>query len=181
VVAPTIYLNCKQLGEILLLFPEDIDFMRVMVLQSLFNRIVDLENIYRIFDEILTRNERDEALHRMGILAIYDPMNVDREFRLDLRRWEHREWCKILIQLAIAEPGENWVDVSYSWSRYDSPVPGWELPEPWTRPDDEADSGPRKYGWLIVTYRSVGFGCQALVGVRKNLRKRVLIGLKRSL
>ena len=44
--------------------------------------------------------------------------------------------CKILISLAIAEPGDNWVNGGeYRWSKYDEPVPGWILPAPWTQPD----------------------------------------------
>jgi hypothetical protein len=115
-------------------------------------------------------------------------MHPDRLYKLDLRRWEHREWCKVLIQLTINEPGESWGDVTYSWSRYDEPVPGWELPAPWAQPDDEpdpntgvrqGDSGPRRYGWLVVTYRSSGYGCQPNLISRKNLRKRFLVGLKK--
>ena len=174
---PSIFLNVKQLMMILELLPA-IDYLRVMVIQSAFNRIVDLENFHWILETdyaninnvhcpncAMTTDEIDEIYHRLGILNVCDPMHPDRLFKLDLRRWEHREWCKILIQLAINEPGENWVDVSYSWSRYDDPVPGWELPQPWAEPDSEGsefskDTGPRRYGWLVVMYRSVGFGCQ---------------------
>jgi hypothetical protein len=71
----------------------------------------------------------------------------------------------------------------YRWSKYDEPVPGWELPASWTLIDTEGDQdrGPRNHGWLIVTYRSSGFGCQAMPNVRKMLRKKLLIGLKRGL
>ena len=176
---PSIYINVKQLMAILELLPP-IDYLRVMVIQSAFNRIVDLENFHWLLETehtsshihwpncAMTNDEIDEVYHRIGILNACDPMHPDRLFKLDLRRWEHREWCKILIQLAINEPGENWVDVSYSWSRYDDPVPGWELPQPWAEPDSEGsdfskESGPRRYGWLVVMYRSVGFGCQVIL------------------
>ena len=175
---PHIYLNVKQLMMILELLPA-IDYLRVMVIQSAFNRLVDLENFHWILETdynninknypncAMTGDEIDEVYHRIGILNACDPVHPDRLFRLDLRRWEHREWCKILIQLAINEPGENWVDVTYSWSRYDDPVPGWELPQPWAEPDSEGsdfskESGPRRYGWLVLMYRSVGFGCQVI-------------------
>ena len=44
--------------------------------------------------KVFTVDERDETLHRLGLLNVYDPCFVDREFKLDLRRWEHREWSK---------------------------------------------------------------------------------------
>jgi hypothetical protein len=28
-------------------------------------------------------------------------------------RWDHREWCKVLVALAIVEPGDNWLDYDY--------------------------------------------------------------------
>ena len=184
---PSVYLSAQQVLQIIELLPE-VDYLRVMAVQAVFCRIVDLESFHVVLDA-LVEDERDELYHRLGILNVSDPMYPDRLFKLDLRRWEHREWCKVLIQLTINEPGESWGDVTYSWSRYDDPVPGWELPAPWANPDDDdptlppgvrqGDSGPRRYGWLVVTYRSVGFGCQPSLLSRKNLRKRCLVGLKK--
>lgn len=57
-------------------------------------------------------------------MNILDPLKPDRLYRLDLRRYDHREWVKILVTLAIAEPGDNWEQVSYRWGKYDEPVPG---------------------------------------------------------
>jgi hypothetical protein len=183
---PSVYLSVRQVLEIIDLLPE-VDYLRVMTLQALYSRIVDLESFHLVLDA-LVEDERDELYHRLGFLNVCDPMHPDRLYKLDLRRWEHREWCKVLIQLTINEPGESWGDVTYSWSRYDEPVPGWELPAPWAQPDDEpdpntgvrqGDSGPRRYGWLVVTYRSSGYGCQPNLISRKNLRKRCLVGLKK--
>lgn len=119
----------------------------------------------------------------------------------------------MLVALAVVEPGDNWVDFDYRcvlyvyfglraypssklffhshnlhrWSKYDDPVPGWVLPQPWTLPDGvqgvEGDStgGPRDYGWLRVTYRSEGFGCAPSVPLRKALRSKLLAGMKKVL
>ena len=185
---PSIYLSVQQVITILALFPPSTDYLRVMVVHSVFSRIVDLENFYQVLDaDLFTPDETEELYHRIGILNACDPFNPDRKFRLDLRRWEHREWCKILVQLAMTEPGENWVDATYSWSRYDDHVPGWVLPESWSIPDEEGggggefkqELGPRHYGWLVVTYRSKGYGCKADPIIRKALRKRCLVGIKR--
>ena len=47
---------------------------------------------------------------------------------LDLRQYEDREMCKVLVKLAVSEPGANWNDEGYRWSIKDAYVPGWELP-----------------------------------------------------
>jgi hypothetical protein len=122
----------------------------------------------------------NQIFHRVGIMNLLDPMKPDRLYRLDLRRSDHREWVKILVVLAIAEPGENWENVEYRWGKYDEPVPGWTLPATWCFADDGGNTGgPRSFGWLKLSYRSHGNGCFPVVSVRKNLRKRTLAGMKR--
>jgi hypothetical protein len=113
-------------------------------------------------------------------MNLLDPMTPDRLYRLDLRRYDHREWCKILLVLAINEPGENWEGQQYRWGKYDEPVPGWTLPGTWSHQDDGGNSGgPRTHGWLRLTYRSKGNGCFPVISVRKYLRKRTLAGMKK--
>eukprot|EP01035_Chromulina_nebulosa_P018847 gene18847-24632_t len=180
VLLPSIYLSVDQVIRLLKCFPIE-GYLRVQVFQSVFSHIVDLKNIYLIIEELFTLDEYEEACHRMGILNLFDPMRVDRFYALDLRRREYREWCKILIQLAIVEPGENWVDESYRYGRYDDPISGWILPNTWTQPDSDnyGEGGPRHFGWLTLTYRSEGFGCAPNIPLRQQLRKKTLIGFKR--
>ena len=109
---PSIYISAVQTSELLLLFP-NVDYLRVQAFISVFTRIIDLEHIHTILDDIFCPDERNEVLHRLGMLNVYDPCHVDREYKLDLRRWEHREWSKVLIALALAEPGDNWIDYDY--------------------------------------------------------------------
>ena len=116
------------------------------------------------------------------MLNVFDPVTPDRGYRLDLRRFEQREFAKILIELAVVEPGRNWVNESFRWSKYDEPIPGWELPNAWTLPDDDTsalDSGPRKHGWLILEYTSTGEDCAPVYPTRRQLRKKTLVGTKR--
>ena len=80
-------------------------------------------------------------MHRLGVLNIFDPFYPDRRYRLDLRRWDHREWTKVLIALAMAEPGENWDAPEYRWSKYDDTVPDWKLPTTWVAPDETYMTG----------------------------------------
>jgi len=179
---PTLYLSVAQLSKLLDYFPADEGLLRVQLITAVFSHIVDLENLYLIYDNVLTHGERWELLHRVGILNIFDPMKPDRIYRLDLRRWDHREWVKVLVVLAVAEPGENWEQVEYRWGKYDDPVPGWTLPGTWTWHDDGGKTGgPRDHGWLKLYYRSVGNGCFPIMSVRKYLRKRTLAGMKKIL
>jgi hypothetical protein len=175
------FLSIDQVMDIILMFPP-VDYLRVQAFVSMFSRIVDYDkNGVRILD-VLSRDDQSELLHRVGILNIMDPISPDRLYRLDLRRWDHREACKIMIQLAIVEPGDNWLGEEYRWSKYDGNVPGWTLPMQWTTPDEVnyGDGGPRRHGWCSFTYTSTDPGCAPNWKLRREIRKRVLCGIKRN-
>jgi hypothetical protein len=93
------------------------------IIMSVFGHLTDQENIYQIIDNYLTYDERNEVeisimlfiifvtklffcklFHRIGIMNLLDPLKPERIYRLDLRRNDHREWCKILVFLAVNEP-----------------------------------------------------------------------------
>ena len=178
---PAMYLCIDQVIDIIQMFPP-VNYLRVQAFVSMFSRIVDYDkNGVRILD-ILSRDDQSELLHRVGILNVMDPMSPDRLYRLDLRRWDHREACKIMIQLAIVEPGDNWLGEEYRWSKYDANVPGWTLPMQWTSSDEShyGDGGPRRHGWCSFTYTTTGPGCAPSWNIRREMRKRVLCGIKRN-
>ena len=177
---PCLYLSVDQVTQLLLLFPSQ-DYIRVQVFMACFSRIVDLIHLHSIFDFIFTQDERLEAYHRLGILNCWSPLHPDAKYSLDLRRWDHREVCKMLIKLAFDEPGENWLDVKYRWAKYDLCVPGWILPVTWTQADDaeNPDAGPRTHGWIQFEYTSTGPGCLPNFPVRHKMMKRLLVGLKK--
>ena len=181
---PTIYITVSQAAEMAYYFPS-VGYLRVQFICSVFSHLVDIENFYILYDMVLNDDERAEVIHRLGIMNVFDPLNPDREYKLDLRRWDMREWCKILISLSINEPGDNWVDGGeYRWSKYDDPVPGWILPAPWATRDEfdepkgKYDAGPRRYGWLRCTYTSTDAGCESNMPLRRTLRRKTLSGLK---
>lgn len=202
IMLPSIYLSVKQFAEILQYFPSE-GYLKVQLLQSVFSRLVDLENLWPVIDQLYDEDEVREVyiddnivgphrihliyhvvkvLHRLGILNVYDPMYPDREYKLDLRRWDEREMAKILIVFAVAEPGENWIGEKFRWSKYDECVPGWCLPHKWTLEDSrDGEYGPQTHGWLTLKYTSYGKDCLANMAARKLLRKRTLVGMKRSL
>lgn len=184
---PGNFFSVQQVIDMLFYFPET-DYLRVQLLLIFFGRLTDLENLYRILDELFTIDERVEAYHRLGILNCIDPIRPDRFYRLDLRRWDHREMTKLLVKLASAEPGDNWEDPQYRWGKYDEAVPGWQLPAPWTLPDvldertGEVLNGPRNSGWMTLKYTSTGEGCVPSYAARRYLRNtRTLTGLVKLL
>eukprot|EP01040_Poterioochromonas_malhamensis_P006668 gene6668-7183_t len=180
ILFPSLYITIQQLKVLLEYFPPEEGYLRIQLIQALFSHIIDLENMNMIIDEVLTFDERNEIFHRIGIMNLLDPMKPDRSYRLDLRRFDHREWVKILVTLAINEPGENWDEQEYRWGKYDDPVPGWSLPATWCANDDGGvTGGPRSHGWLRLKYRSKGYGCLPVFAVRKYLRKRTLAGMKK--
>ena len=77
-------------------------WLRVMAFSSMFSRIKDLQNIYKIM-EILEKNEQEECFHRVGYLNIINPLKPERFYHFDLAYPDHREMTKILVVLAIIE------------------------------------------------------------------------------
>ena len=68
----------------------------VQMLQSCLGAIVDLENLHIALDGMFTVDERNEAVHRMGLLNLYDPMHAERVYRLDLRKHDNR-WVRVVL------------------------------------------------------------------------------------
>ena len=52
---------------------------------------------------------------------------------VDFNRYEERMVGKMLIGLAVIEPGDNWKDYWFRWSWDMDFVPGWELTEEYTK------------------------------------------------
>lgn len=183
IAAPTLFLSVDQVIEIMSYFPSsDVPgFIRVQVLTALWNTIVDLEHLYMILN-MFSQAELYETFHRLGPLNVVDPMYPDLMYLLDLRRYEHREICKICIVLGVDEPGENWLNQEYRVSYFDDPVLGWMLPSTWEVPDDgKAETGPRRYGWLRFNYVSEGPDMDPNIELRFELRKRTLAGYRNVL
>ena len=227
-----IYVTCEQVAQLLRCFPggetvggeyepfckwysrlADTDvgskevlpaFCRVTVLQSCFNRIVDLENIWSTIllnRDVLSHADYQVALVRLGYLNLFNPMGNSVEpgpdliYDLDMSIKEHYTLTLMLIELADVEPGENFLDET--WTKFDKQakteyipgergdyvlVPGWELPMSWV------ENGPPDMGWLHVYYYSgrdvetgklVGkWGCKPVWDLRKKMMANVLLGNK---
>ena len=58
---PTLYMTVAQLSKLLDYFPPDEAYLRIQLIQSVFSHVVDLENMYLIYDNVLTPSERLEV------------------------------------------------------------------------------------------------------------------------
>ena len=174
VATTSLWLSTEQIEFIIKQFPSH-DFCRVYACVVLHARCLDLENFHTIF-RFLEPREQHELVHRLGWLNCMNPMHPERIYVLDLRQYEDREMCKVLVKLAVSEPGANWAEEGYRWSIKDAYVPGWELPADWASPDKD-DGGPRRFGRLRLRYTSdKAKGCDPKWDVRRALMKRFLCG-----
>jgi hypothetical protein len=91
--------------------------IRVELLIILFPQIIDLVNFYDLIFLKLSVPERAMVLVRLGLLNIWNPLKLDGAYSLDLSVYEQRQVLKLLVFMAIVEPGENWVDETFRESR----------------------------------------------------------------
>ncbi|KAJ0405630.1 hypothetical protein P43SY_007731 [Pythium insidiosum] len=97
---------------------------------------------------LATEHEAAEIIYRLGWLNTWSPLMPDNYYELHLLIYEEREVAKSLVRLAIDEPGENWQNESFGWTR-EEPIPGWELNLSWLK-----DGGFPEKGFLTLQYYS---------------------------
>ncbi|KAF4321385.1 hypothetical protein BBO99_00004943 [Phytophthora kernoviae] len=103
----------------------------------------------RVFEEYEKMNTlRNYVEFGAGMLNVLTTLWPDNYYELALARYEEREFAKALVRLAIDEPGENWLNETFGWSR-DEKIPGWELNYSWLK-----DGGFPEKGYLSLEYYS---------------------------
>ncbi|CAM9363404.1 unnamed protein product [Pylaiella littoralis] len=169
-------LTSCQLAGILESFPRE-GQIRAEVVIAFYHKVTDIEHMCLLVDALRPDEER-EVIARRGHLNVINPVFADRYYRLDLGVWDEREMAKILIRLAMMEPGENWLDETFQRNIQMNLIPGWELPLDWTTPDittEKKDGGPPKVGILTLWYSSAPRrGCAPKLHVRQDLEARTL-------
>jgi hypothetical protein len=75
---------------------------------------------------------------RIGILLLFNPMHVEGYYELNLEDRSHAIVARVLVDLSVKEPGENWIDETFNGRPF-------ELPATWVQklPDK---------GLLTLTY-----------------------------
>lgn len=148
----------------------------------LFSRVIDLDGFHRLVDA-LGEDDRRFLVRALGWLNVVNPLVPERRYELDLSVSDEREMTKILVALAIAEPGENWVNQSFSAVRGEPGIPGWKLPVRWEKEDrpgkDDDDGGVNRSGFLALEYDAgPERGCAPVLSARRALMARTLCGTR---
>ncbi|KAJ0411783.1 hypothetical protein ATCC90586_006742 [Pythium insidiosum] len=171
------WLSCSQAAQIIACMPSAFH-ARPETARLLFSRLIDIANFHRLFDA-MTRDEQYICAKSLGWLNIFNPMFPERAYSLDLSIWDEREMTKLLVELAITEPGENWINQSFSTVRGEPGIPGWKLPVRWEKEDDKDGSGVNRSGFLELEYYSgADRGCMPVPSFRKALFSHVLAGTR---
>ncbi|CAM9227476.1 unnamed protein product [Chrysoparadoxa australica] len=98
------YFTCNQAITIVDCFEHS--RCQISAVCALFGRVVDLGNFNKVIDT-LPANKAQEVCHRLGYLNVLNPMKLSRTYRLDLEKADERKLCKMLLQLAPGEKGDN--------------------------------------------------------------------------
>lgn len=115
---------------------------------GLFPRVKDMHN-FELVLSVMSPEDQGALSARLGFLALFNPIKPEGSIRLDLSRWEQRQVTKLILHLALDEPGENWVDETYSSHPEEPPMPGWKCSVVWFSED-----GLPRMGLLTSNYCS---------------------------
>ncbi|KAG6574515.1 Leucine-rich repeat-containing protein 74 [Phytophthora cinnamomi] len=170
------WLSCEQASKIISCMPATFH-ARPETARILFSRLIDLHNFYRLYDA-MSRPEQHASARMLGWLNIMNPMAPERVYALNLSVHDEREMTKVLVDLAIGEPGENWLNQSFTLVQGEPGIPGWKLPARWEK-EDNKEGGVNRAGFLGLEYYSgQDRGCAPVLSLRKTLMKRVLCGTR---
>ncbi|KAE9012211.1 hypothetical protein PF005_g10226 [Phytophthora fragariae] len=170
------WLSCEQAAKIIACMPAAFH-ARPETARILFSRLIDVHNFYRIYDA-MSRQEQHVCARMVGWLNMMNPMAPERFYALNLSVYDEREMTKVLVDLAIGEPGENWLNQSFTLVQGEPGIPGWKLPARWEK-EDSKEGGVNRAGFLELEYYSgQDRGCAPVLSLRKTLMKRVLCGTR---
>lgn len=96
---------CSQLGKMLNAIPPH---LRTEALVVMWCRLVDEEESKQAFTK-LSPTQYLDCFKRIGSLQLFNPTAPEGPYRLDLAMHEHNVVGKLLLRLAMHEPGANLV------------------------------------------------------------------------
>ena len=109
-----VWITSAHLALICKCFPESAEkktthfgSFRVELVVALYPRVVDTYNIGIVL-AVLNGFEVGCLYCRVGILNLFNPLNPDNFYILDLSYYDTRLVAKVLTSLAVVEPGDNW-------------------------------------------------------------------------
>ena len=173
------WILCRHVAAIILATPHGVSARtdwfgsyHVDLVVSLFSRIVDIHN-FEVIMSVLTAEECAQVYCRIGWLNIFNPTKPEGMYCLDFCRYEERLVAKMLIGLALVEPGDNWRDKCFRWAWDVDEVPGWELTTGYTLDESCTVKGVVQVRYYSGEGKGLG-GCVAHVTFRKAMYSLVL-------
>jgi len=114
----TFYLDCAQMQQIFASFDEKADQIEAFVI--LWPRLVDEENSHEMLKHF--SNESAQILrNRLGHLALFNPMQPDGKYELDLAVHDQAAVAKLLLLLSVRESGRNLQHETFNGHRLEIP------------------------------------------------------------
>jgi len=160
------YLTARQLSDVVRLVPLSLSALRLEIVITFWPRVIDMPEMYRVMFA-LTVQERRELVHRLGILNLLDPLNLDGDYVLNLKFRDHRVMTGILAHLVLNESSSSFRGVGGRGNPDFNSIQGWKLPSSWL------DQIPRE-GILRVHYSSTAPGVVINWDERRELCRQVL-------
>jgi len=106
------WLSAEQVGTILDRLPDEMQKVEGFV--ACWSRLVDEENTYKAL-EGLSPLSRRELSERIGFLSLFNPLQPNGHYILDLAKSEQHTLAHVLVVYAAEEPGENIRECTYTF------------------------------------------------------------------
>jgi hypothetical protein len=84
-------------------------------------QVVDWTNTWSACSRLPCANLKN-ITHRIGFLLLFNPMFVEGTYELDLSDRSHAIITRVLVDLSVKEPGENWVDETFNGRPFELPA-----------------------------------------------------------
>jgi len=136
--ADSLWFKCTQVSEIMEHFDDEGEKIELVVI--FYARVVDEWNMDAIIN-MLSEAAIKELMVRLGPFHLFNPFRTENSYELDLSRKDEWTVAKILVEIAVEEPGENWTRTLLNGQEFG-------LTMYWV------DHGPVEKGILEVTFRS---------------------------
>ena len=95
-------------------------FSRVQIHRT-YAQVLDWPNIWSACSRLPYANLK-AITERIGILQLFNPMYVEGTYELDLEDRSHAIVTRVLVDLSVKEPGENWVGETFNGRPFELPA-----------------------------------------------------------
>jgi hypothetical protein len=84
-------------------------------------QVVDWTNLWSSCSRLPYANLK-AITNRIGILQLFNPLYVEGYYELDLEDRSHAIVARVLVDLSVKEPGENWIDETFCGRPFELPA-----------------------------------------------------------